>query len=183
MEDYKIVDLYWERSERAISETKNKYENMLSRISFSLLNSKEDAEECVNDTYLSAWKQMPEDRPVYLGAYLAKIVRAISIGRFRSKHRQKRGGMDNLTLELCECIPDGCDLQSEYENGRLAELINRFIGGLPDEKRIIFVRRYFYSQSIEEIARGLGIGNSKVKTTLFRLREQLRQILEKEDML
>lgn len=183
MDDSKIVDLYWARSERAISETKTKYDRMLSGISFSLLNSREDAEECVSDTYLSAWNQMPDDRPAYLGAYLSKIVRALSIDRFRSIHRKKRGGYENLSIELCECIPDSYDIQRDYENGRLAEILNGFLARQSDERRIIFVRRYFYSDSTEDIAKRLRIGNSKVKTTLFRMRKELKKELEEEGML
>ena len=183
MEDYEIVDLYWERSEKAISETKNKYDKMLTRISYSLLNSREDAEECVNDTYLSAWNQMPTDRPTYLGAYLSKIIRAGSISRFRSQHSKKRGGFENLCDELDECVPDNYSIEEEYNNGRLAEIINEFLDNLDEEKRLIFVRRYFYSDSVETIARRSGIGNSKVKVTLYRLRKLLRECLEKEEML
>lgn len=183
MDDARIVDLYWAREERAIIETKAKYERMLSGISFSLLNSREDAEECVNDTYVSAWNRMPDDRPAYLGAYLSKIVRALSIDRFRSLHRKKRGGYENLSLELCECVPDDYDIQRDFENGRLRYLLNAFLGEQSEEKRIIFVRRYFYSDPTEEIARRLRISNSKVKTTLFRMRKELKALLETEGML
>ena len=96
MEDYQIVDLYWARSEDAIGETSRKYGTMLNRISYSLLSSSEDAEECVNDTYLEAWNRMPEDRPTYLGAYLARIIRCLSVDRFRASHRQKRGGIAGI---------------------------------------------------------------------------------------
>lgn len=183
MDDTRIVDLYWAREERAIEETKNKYERMLSGISFSLLNSAEDAEECVNDTYVSAWNRMPNDRPAYLGAYLSKIVRGISIDRFRSRHRKKRGGYEELTAELSDCIPDDYDVQREYENGRLRHLLGGFLECQSEEKRIIFVRRYFYSDSVEDIAKRLRIGTPKVKTTLFRMRKELKQILTREGML
>ncbi len=182
MEDYQIVDLYWERSEQAIDSTARKYGAMLGGISYSLLSSLEDAEECVNDTYLEAWNRMPEDRPAYLGAYLAKIVRCLSIDRFRSAHRQKRGGIDNLTAELCECIPDTADPQREYENGMLRDSLNRFLSELSEEKRRIFIRRYFYSDDVADIARSMGLGVSKVKTTLFRLRAQLKEHLEREGL-
>ena len=183
MEDYKIVDLYWERSEDAIVETRHKYERMLSGISYSLLNSNEDAEECVNDTYLQAWNQMPTDRPIYLGAYLSKIIRALSISKFRSQHRKKRGGFENLCSELDECIPDSCSIEEQYQNGRLTELINRFLEDLPEEKRVIFIRRYFCSDSVEQISSRMQISVPKVKVSLHRMREELREILEKEAML
>ena len=183
MEDFKIVDLYWNRSENAILQTKLKYEKMLCGISYSLLGSSEDAEECVNDTYLTAWNQMPTDRPIYLGAYLSKIIRALSISKFRSQHRQKRGGFENLCDELDDCIPDSCSIEEQYQNGRLAELINRFLSELPEEKRVIFIRRYFYSDSVEAISQRMHVGSSKVKVSLYRMREELRKMLEKEAML
>lgn len=182
MEDYRIVDLYWQRSERAIAETKNKYEKKLTGLSFSLTGSAEDAEECVNDTYLEAWSRMPSDRPAYLGAYLSKIIRAISIDRFRAKHRQKRGGFAEICDELDDCIPDGTDIEEEYNNGRLAELLNRFVGELSEERRVIFIRRYFFSDDIAAIAARVGVSKSKVKTELFRMRESLRTILGKEGL-
>lgn len=180
MEDHKIVDLYWQRSENAIKETAGKYGKMLDGISYSLLSSREDAEECVNDTYLEAWNKMPEDRPAYLGAYLSRIVRCISIDRFRSAHRQKRGEAASLTDELADCIPSGMTPEEEYENGRIAKVINKFLFELDEEKRRIFVRRYYYSDSVSDIASRLHIGVPKVKTTLHRLRGELREYLEKE---
>ncbi len=184
MEDCHIVDLFWDRSEKAIRETDQKYGRMLTGISYSLLHSREDAEECVNDTYLTAWGLMPDDRPAYLGAFLSKIVRRISIDRFRSLHRKKRdGGIELLIDELAECIPDSATIEAEYENGRLAGLLNRFIGALPEEKRVIFVLRYFSSQPLSDIAEKLQISEGKVKTVLFRTRESLRAELEKEGLL
>ena len=180
MEDYQIVDLYWQRSENAISETKKKYERMLSGISYSLLSSHEDAEECVSDTYLTAWQRMPDDRPAYLGAYLSRIIRCISIDRFRASHREKRGEAEELTDELAQCIPAGMTPAEEYENGRIAKVINAYLYGLDEEKRRIFVRRYFYSDSVENIATRMKIGTSKVKTTLYRLRGELKRCLEEE---
>ncbi len=182
MEDYQIVDLYWQRSEEAIGATAQKYGAMLHRLSDSFLHSRSDAEECVNDTYLEAWNRMPEDRPAYLGAYLAKIIRCLSIDRYRREHRQKRGGPQSLAAELTDCIPSDFDLRADYENGRLARTLNRFISQLDEEKRYIFLRRYFYSDSVSDIAARLKIGQSKVKTTLHRLRKQLREILEQEEL-
>ena len=155
----------------------------VEKISFSLLASREDAEECVNDTYAEAWNRMPQDRPNYLGAYLSKIVRCFSINRYRAATRKKRGGADTLVEELTECVPDGGNLFAEYENGRLKEALDRFLMSLDSEKRTIFVRRYFYSQPVLEIAMSLGIGESKVKTVLFRARAELKNLLEKEELL
>lgn len=183
MEDYKIVDLYWSRNETAISESERKYGRMLKSLSLSLLSSREDAEECVNDTYLDAWNAMPTARPTYLGAFLSKITRRISIDRFRALHREKRGGIDVVMEELTDCIPSDSSVTEEYENGRLAQALNRFLYAQETEKRVMFLRRYFYSQSIAEIATALHVKDSKVKVTLYRLREALRKELEEQDLL
>ena len=183
MDDCKIVDLYWARDEKAISESDAKYGRMLNSIAFSLLSSREDAEECVNDTYVDAWDTMPPSRPSYLGAFLSKITRRISIDRYRRTHRDKRGGIENLTVELTDCIPAENSVADEYENKRLTDALNRFLYSCEVEKRVIFIRRYFYSQSVEDISRVLGIGESKVKTTLFRMRKSLGKMLEEEGLL
>ncbi len=183
MEDYLIVDLYWARNENAIRQTEIKYGRSLNRTSFELLNSREDAEECVNDTYLAAWNRMPKERPVYLGAFLTRIVRNISITRFRFNYREKRGSSPELIDELTECIPDGDGLDRELENKRLAETIRAFVASLDNEKRAVFVRRYFWSQEVSQIADETRLSESNVKTTLFRLRGALRERLMKEGLM
>ncbi len=183
MEDKKIVDLYWLRNEAAIGESERKYGRMLRSLSFSLLSSHEDAEECVNDTYLDAWNAMPTARPDFLGAFLSKITRRISIDRFRAAHREKRGGLDTVVEELTDCVPSGDSVEKEYENGRLADALNRFLYQQSSEKRAMFIRRYFYSQSIAEIARALTTKESRVKVTLFRMRDALKQELEAQELL
>lgn len=183
MDDCKIVDLYWARNESAISESDRKYGRMLQSLSYSLLNSREDAEECVNDTYLDAWQAMPEARPEFLGAFLSKITRRISIDRFRAKHREKRGGIDNLMSELSECIPSGQTPEEELDNQRLSDEINDFLYAQQKEKRVMFILRYFYSKSVSEIADRLNVGESKVKTTLFRMRRELQERLEEQNLL
>ena len=168
---------------RSIHESDRKYGRILKSLSYSLLSSHEDAEECVNDTYLDAWGAMPTARPTYLGAFLSKITRRISIDRFRTSHRAKRGGMDVILEELTECIPARGSVFEEYENGRLAKALNAFLYARDAEKRAIFIRRYFYSQSVAEIASALHVGEAKVKVTLYRLREALRKELEEQDLL
>ena len=182
MEDSRIVDLYWQRDESAISESDRKYGRMLNVLSFSLLSSREDAEECVNDTYIDAWNSMPDARPDYLGAFLSKITRRISIDRFRRKHSEKRGGIDNLTSELTECIPDTYS-ERELDSNEIRRVINDFLAEYDSEKRAMFVLRYFYSRSIEEIALKVGSRESRVKTTLHRMRQRLREKLEKEGLM
>jgi len=183
MDDYQIVELYWARSESAIEQTEKKYGRMLLGISVPLTPTVEDAEECVSDTYLAAWNSMPDARPVYLGAFLSKIVRRLSIDKYRSATREKRGGMNAFSQELSECVPSGFDLQSECESKEIAEALNSFLYSLDEEKRYIFIRRYFYSDSIEAIAATLRISQGKVKTVLFRTRNALRLHLEREGVL
>ena len=183
MEDYQIVDLYWARKETAISETEKKYGKMLHSLSYSLLSSHEDAEECVNDTYLGAWNAMPDARPMYLGPFLSKITRRLSINRWRRDHREKRGGVMNMIEELTECVPDADTPSAEYERGLLRDELNAFLRTLGEEKRAMFVRRYFYAQPLNTIAQDMGIGEAKVKVTLHRLREQLKERLEVRGLL
>lgn len=183
MEDSKIVDLYWARNEAAISESDKKYGRMLSSLSYSLLSSREDAEECVNDTYIDAWNSMPTARPDYLGAFLSKIVRRISIDCFRRRHTERRGGIDNLCAELTECIPDGEEEWLGSDSERIKEIINIFLYSCDREKRAMFILRYFYSKSIEEVALKVGSGESRVKTALHRMRLELRKLLEEEGLL
>lgn len=183
MEDYKIVDLYWAREERAIAETEKKYGRMLHSLSYSLLSSFEDAEECVNDTYIGAWNTMPSARPMYLGPYLSKITRRLSIDRWRHDHRAKRGGIAPVIEELTDCIPDENTPMAEYERGLLRGELNAFLATLNEEKRAMFVRRYFFAQPLSQIAEEMGVGEAKVKVTLHRLRDQLKIRLEACDLL
>ena len=183
MDDERIIELYWQRDEAAVSATDDKYGALLRTLSQGIVSSREDAEECVNDTYLAAWNGMPTDRPAYLGAYLSRIVRNISISRFRKNSAERRGGgmVAELTDELCRCIPDAAgDVFAEYDSGRLRDVLNRFVGSLDAEKRAIFLRRYFFSDSISGIAERVGISEAKVKTTLFRLRAALKKMLGEE---
>ena len=181
--DRHIIDRLFARSEEGLALLQTHYGKLCHRIALNLLGSREDAEECVNDTYLDAWNAMPTARPTYLGAFLSKITRRISIDRFRNQHRQKRGGIDTVLEELNDCIPSDSDVVKEYESQRLASALNRFLYAQPTQKRVMFLRRYFYSQSIGEIAHGLGVAESTVKVTLYRLREALRKELEEQDLL
>ena len=184
MEDVRIVDLYWARNENAITETERKYGRMLYSLSYSLLTSREDAEECVNDTYLDAWNAMPDARPSYLGSFLSKITRRISVDRWRHSHREKRGGVSVILEELRECIPDtALSVEEEYENGRLARELNSFLYSLPTEKRVIFLKRYFYAQPLSAIATEMEMSEGNVKVILHRTREKLRRRLEEQELL
>ncbi len=181
MEDNKIVDLYWQRNESAIYETQVKYGKMLYGVSYSLLSSREDAEECVNDTYYRAWRAMPDARPTYLGAFLAKIVRHLSLDTIKKRTREKRGG-DTILAELSDCIPSEDTTESLWEHKHLTDLINTFLVGEREERRVMFIKRYFMGCSVEEIAREMHVTSSHVKVTLYRMREALKNILKKEAM-
>lgn len=180
MTDFEIIQLYFDRSERAIEETDRAYGDYCRYISFEILRDKEDSKEIVNDTYLKTWNSIPPLNPPSLKNYLGKIVRRLSINRLEYNHAQKRGGgqLEAVYEELQECIPlyDDRDEDGRY----IRDVINTFLRGLPDEKRRIFVRRYWYLSPISEIAADFSVSEGKVKMTLMRLREKLREALEKE---
>lgn len=182
MEDKQIVDLYWARSENAIAETSQKYGRYCYYIAHNILRNHEDSEECVNDTYLNAWKAMPDQRPSRLSTFLGKITRNLSLNRWELYNAEKRGsGQIPLALdELTECIPSSDHVDQIVDDLALAEIFNRFLAALPKEKRMIFMRRYWYLSSIAEIAAEYSISESKVKMSLLRSRNTLKQILEEE---
>jgi len=182
MEDDAIVALYWERSEQAIRETDNKYGSFCYSIAYNLLHNAEDASESVNDTYLEAWNSMPPHKPNSLSAFLGRITRRLSVDRWRSTHAQKRGGGEYPLLldELSECIPSKASVEQQVELRELAETVNRFLTGLPVEKQQVFLRRYWYGDSMEELAKKFSFTVSKVKSMLFHIRESLRDHLKKE---
>lgn len=184
MDDRQIIELFWERSEDAISQTEQKHGRFCRSIAYNILHNDEDSEECVSDTYLKAWDEMPPKRPEKLRAFLGRITRNISLHRYEYKYAQKRGGGEiALALdELGECIPSAENVENTVEDAELAARLNRFLAALAPQSRIIFVRRYWYLYSIKEIAAQLGVSESKVKTTLFRTRNALRTLLEKEDI-
>ena len=182
LNDEQILELYWARDDAAIHETSGKYGAQLTRLADRMLRAKEDAEECVNDTYLGAWNSIPPTRPQYFFAYLAKLCRNVICNKLDRMNAQKRHAeLLPLTDELAQCVPDPvaervCDARE------LGEALNTFLHALPQEQRVIFLRRYWYSESVKEIADRYGMGESKVKTTLFRVRQKLRTYLEKEEI-
>ena len=182
MEDLKIIELFFERKEYAIAETERKYGGYLSKIAYNILFDSEDSEECVNDTYMKAWNTIPPRKPEVLRTFLGKITRRLAIDVFRKKHAEKRGNSEfALSLsELDECIPDKLSAESEFEYNQLTEKINAFLGSLSKENRDIFICRYFYSDSIKEIASFFGTSESKIKSSLFRSRKILKEQLLKE---
>ncbi len=181
MEDEKIIDLYWERSQQAIALTEQKYGRYCGRIADNVLHNREDCEECLNDTWLRAWNSMPTERPTVLQAFLGAITRNLSLDLYRRKHSAKRGGgeLPYIFDELQDCL--GTDETArEMERMELAESLNRFLAELGKENRVMFVRRYWYMDSIAEIAARMGCGESRVKSRLSRLRKRLYRLLKSE---
>ena len=170
MDDESIVKLYWDRSENAISETDRKYGAYCHSIAYGILQSKEDAEESVNDTYMDAWNSMPPHRPSILATFLGKITRRISIDRWRSVNRIKRGrGEITLALEeLGDCVRDTKDVESEFERKELIRAMDRFLDTLPVMDRRIFLSRYWYLDSIGDISDRFGYSQSKTASMLHR---------------
>lgn len=182
MEDEQIVNLYWARSESAVSETARKYGRMLQSLSEAILHCREDAEECVNDSYVRAWNSMPENRPTYLGAYMSKITRNLSLNCLEKRRTAKRQGEDLVFDELSECIPDPETSEEWLANEELRQLLNAFLASLDEQRRAIFLRRYFYNDSTESIASVLGMKDAAVRSVLHRLRLALKKRLEEAGM-
>lgn len=182
MDDGRIVDLFLARDEAAIRYAAEKYGGRLRALSQGIVGDVQTAEECENDAYAEAWSAIPPHEPRdYLYAFLARIVRNISLNRCRDRDRLKRKAVVcAFSTELEQCIPAPDDCQCRLDDLALRAAINGFLAGLSAEKRRIFLRRYWYLDSIGDIARRYGLSGSKVKTTLFRMRRQLRDYLEKE---
>ena len=184
MEDSAIVNLYWQRSEKAIPETEHKYGGYCHTVAMRIVNNSEDAEECVNDTWLGAWNSMPENRPSFLAPYLAKLTRWLSLSKLKTQNRLKRGGGE-ITLSLEELdreLGEGTDLAQQIELKELSEYLNNFLAALPLAERKVFLGRYWYAASIREIAEKSGFSESKVKSMLLRTRHKLRTALEEEGL-
>ena len=181
-EDCAIVELYWNRDQTAILRSQEKYGPQCHTLAHNILHSREDAEECVNDTYLRAWEAIPPTRPGVFRVWLGQITRNLSLDRWKSRRAEKRGGGAELLLgELEDCLPaSGGGPEREMEDQELAELLNVFLRGLSREGRAMFLRRYWYGESVAEVALALGCGEGKVKSSLFRSRKALRAFLEKE---
>ena len=182
MEDYQIVGLYWKRDENAIKETSDKYGTYCFAIADNILQNTEDSEECVNDTWLNAWNAMPPQRPARLRMFLVKITRNLSFNRFNARSAQKRGGGEIVLVldELAECIASETDVASEYEAKELGQSIRKFVQSLPERDGNIFVRRYFFTEPIAQIAKKYGLTENNVTVILSRIRKKLKTHLVKE---
>ena len=182
MEDEDIIALYWARDERAIRETSLKYGRLCRSIAGNILASREDCEECVNDTYLKAWNSMPTQRPAVLSTYLGKIVRGCAIDLFRHRHRQKRQASEYaLSLEeLSECLSGGDTTQEAVDLRLLGEAIDAYLRTLSLTARRAFVARYYYMDPVRAVAADQGLGLSQTKSILHRTRLGLRDHLRRE---
>ena len=182
MDDSRIVELYMQRNEAAVKQTAEKYGSRLRALACGIVVDIYTAEECENDTYMEAWKSIPPHEPrTYLYAFLARIIRHISLNRCRERKQLKRSAhICELSAEMEQCIPAPDDVACRIDDIALAESINMFLGKLSEEKRNMFIRRYWYLDSIAAISKRFAVSESKVKTTLFRCRNQFREHLEKE---
>lgn len=185
MEDGQIVSLYWQRSESAITATQQKYGSYLLTIARNILSDPEDSEESVNDTYLAAWNSMPPHKPQVLRTYLGKLTRRISIDCFRRRNREKRQASEYaLSLsELEECLAGGTMPEEMLEEQALADAISRYLRTLPERARNSFIGRYYFLDSLGEVARYCGMSESAAKSLLLRTRRGLREFLQKEGFL
>lgn len=181
MEDLQIINLYFARDERAIAETDSKYGAFCRSLAENLLSVRQDAEECVNDTYLRAWNAMPPERPARLKSWLGRVVRNLSIDRFRRERAGKRyAGMELLLSELEDCVPDSKTPEQMLEAKALGESISRWLRTLSEPDRTLFLRRYWYGKPLNELAAQAGIPANRLAKRMFGLRQKLKAYLEQE---
>ncbi len=183
MDDSRIIELFYERSEQAITELSNKYGKIFARVAANILNNRQDAEECVNDAYLGAWNTIPPQNPNPLLSYVCRIVRNLAVKRYHSNSAVKRNSIYDVALDELEgCIPasSSAEVENEFDAKETAHIIDDFLETLDMENRIMFIRRYWYSDSIPEIAESLNTSSHNVSVRLFRTREKLKKYLIKK---
>ena len=182
LSDEQIIGLYFERNELAISETDSKYGPYCSRVAFNVLRDQMETEECVSDTWLSAWNSMPPQRPNILRAFLAKICRNLALNRYEAKHAQKRGSgeTEGCLDELAELVSGGGDPLDDVTASELSKAINSFLKTLPERDAAIMIRRYFYTEAVKDIAEKYGMTAGAVSVTLSRGRAKMKDYLKKE---
>lgn len=185
MKDEEIIELYWNRNESAISESERQFGGYCYSIAYNILNNKEDSDECVNDTWLKAWKAIPPQRPNKLSLFLGRITRNLSFDKFKARKTKKRGEGEMMLVleELDECIPLVSNVEKVVLDEELDKIINRFLHTLPERECNIFLARYWYSKSLAEIAQQFSMKENNVKANLFRSRMKLRIYLEKEGVI
>ncbi len=185
LEDSEILDMYVRRSEEAISRTAEKYERYCHCIAYNILSSKEESDECVNDTYFRAWNSIPPNIPKSFSAFLGKITRNLALNRYEKRKAAKRGtGQIELALsELKECVDMHSDVEDESNRRLLTETVNMFLAEQTKEKCEIFVQRYWYLMSIRQISQQSGIKENQIRSILFRMRADLKEYLKKRDLI
>ena len=181
MDDKQIIELYFERNEQAIKETQDKYGAFCHRIAMNILGIHEDAEECVNDTYYSVWKQIPPTVPEVFKVYLGRITRNLSISRFRAMRAKKRySSMEVMLSELNDCVPSSSNVEQTIEVMQLSDYISEWLDSLPEEDCALFVRRYWFGNEVQELAKKCGITAAKMAQRMLRLRKSLKAALEQK---
>lgn len=182
MKDNDIIELFWKRSENAITETSIKYGKYCFKIAQNILDNEKDSEECVNDAYLKVWNHIPPQRPNNFAAYLGRTTRNTALDKYKNTNRKKRGQgqTEEVLEELTGCIPSNNNTEYIADNIVLAEVLNKFLSTLPTNTRKVFMQRYWYMSSVKEISKELGYSESKVKMLLLRTRNELKLLLEKE---
>lgn len=184
MEDSKIISLFFERSEQAIEELNRKHGPAVKKTVANILKDRLDVEECVSDTYLRTWNIIPPQAPNPLASYVCRIAHNLAIDRYHANHAEKRDSQYHLVLdEIAECIPSGMNVETELEAKELGAAINRFLQNLSKEDRFLFVRRYWYADSVKELAAMTKGSSNRISVRLFCLREKLRNYLMKEGLL
>lgn len=181
MKDEEILELYFSRDEGAIQSTDQKYGHLLNKVAQNILSRREDAEECVSDTYLAAWNSIPPEKPDRLKIWLLKVVRNLSLDLWRKNHRQKRyKGMEEIFDELSECLPSPYDVDGEVDRNELVTFLNTWLGGLKKNDRILFLRRYWYGESVKDLCVLFETTPAKLSNRLYYLRKKLKKELLKE---
>lgn len=179
MEDNQISKLFWDRDENAIAETSKKYGSYCYAIAKNILHSKEDSDECVNDTYWNAWNALPPHKPNILSVFLGKITRNLVFDRYNFHHAEKRGGGEIAIVldEIAEIVSDSHDMEQAMDSKELIHAINEFLSALPTDKRKMFVLRYWYTEKVSTIAKQLGVTENTCSVQLARIRNKLRKHL------
>jgi RNA polymerase sigma-70 factor (ECF subfamily) len=185
MDDTMILELYQNRSESAITETASKYGSYCLAIATNILKNRQDAEECVNDTYYKVWEAIPPEHPAVFSSFIGRITRNTSLDKYKTRKRKKRFGNEFglLLSELEDCISSDRKVEDEVDEMLLSACVDNFLSGIDKESRVIFIRRYFYADSVKQVAERLVISESKVKSNLFRTRNRLKAHLESEGMI
>ncbi|MBE6609003.1 MAG: sigma-70 family RNA polymerase sigma factor [Ruminococcaceae bacterium] len=184
MNDERIIELFFERSEEAVSALNEKYGRICHTLSYNIVGNNQDAEECVNDAYLGAWNAIPPARPNPLLAFICKIVRNISLKRYEKNTAAKRNSRYDVALEELEnCLSSSTEIDSEISENELTKIIEAFLDTLVKENRVIFLRRYWFSDSYADIAKQVGLTEKNVSVRLTRIRKELREYLTEREVL